>query len=164
MKAQGNVSTVVVFFQWQWDNMFLLSFPSLIQASHSLSSWMRGVRLLCWRTTKEKEEERGTRGNVTAGWRAVWVCEGSSELPLLLLSCYSSSSLCFLPLTGPWPFLREPFWGRKRCPRSCSVHGTPPCPSSLSRSESECIRAEEVGAGTGFMRAGRRQVEDRKKR
>ena len=72
-----------------------------------------------------------------------------------LLSCYSSSSRCFLPRTGPWPFLREPFWGRRRCPRSCSVHGTPPCPSSLSRSESECMRAEEVGAGTGFIRAGR---------
>lgn len=78
-----------------------------------------------------------------------------------LLSCYSSSSRCFLPLTGPMPFLREPFWGRRRCPRSCSVHGTPPCPSSLSRSESECMRAEEVGAGTGFMRTAREEKEEK---
>lgn len=66
---------------------------------------------------------------------------------------YSSSSLCFLLRAGPWPFLREPFWGRRRCPRSCSFHGTPFCPSSLSRSESERMRAEEVGAGMGFSRA-----------
>lgn len=74
-----------------------------------------------------------------------------------LLSRYSRSSLCFLALVGPWPFLMEPFWGRRSCPRSCSVHGTPPCPSSLSRSESECMRAEEVGAVTGFRRAGRQR-------
>lgn len=66
---------------------------------------------------------------------------------------YSNSSRCFLLRAGPWPFLKEPFWGRRRCPRSCSFHGTPFCPSSLSRSESECMRAEEVGAGMGFSRA-----------
>lgn len=149
---QGN-SSIVVFFLWQWYNMFPACFSSLSLIKsryHSLSSWMRGVRFLCWRTTKEKERVRN---------RGVWQLEegcvrAAASSPLL--SCYSSSSLCFLPLAGPWPFLREPFWGRRRCPRSCSVHGTPPWPSSLSRSESECMRAEEVGAGTGFIRAGRR--------
>lgn len=81
-----------------------------------------------------------------------------------LLSCYSCSSLCFLALTGPWPFLREPFWGLRSCPRSWSVHGIPPCPSSLSRSESECMRAEEVGAGTGFRRAERERGEQKRKK
>lgn len=100
---------------------------------------------------RKSEEQEGE----TAGGGGVSV-RGQRRAPPPL-PCYSSSSRCFLPLTGPWPFLREPFCGRRRCPRSCSVHGTPPCPSSLSRSESECMRAEEVGAVTGFRRAARRR-------
>lgn len=68
-------------------------------------------------------------------------------------SHYRNSSLCFLVLWGPWPLRKEPFWGRSRWPRSRSVQGTPACPSSLSRSESECMRADEEGVGTGFSRA-----------
>lgn len=111
-------------------------------------------------------ERRRVRNKVcvTAGGGGVCECVRGQRRAPPLLSCYSSSSLCFLPLAGPWPFLREPFWGLRRCPRSCSVHGTPPCPSSLSRSESECMRAEEVGAGTGFRRPGRWVVEEEKKR
>lgn len=117
---------------------------------------MRGVRFLCWKTNKREKGRVRSRGGETAGGGGV-SARGQRRAPPPLLPCYSSSSLCFLPLTGPWPFLREPFCGRRRCPRSCSIHGTPPCPSSLSRSESECMRAEEVGAVTGFSRAARRR-------
>lgn len=57
---------------------------------------------------------------------------------------YSSSSRGFLALGASWPLFREPFWGRSRWPHSW--------PSSLSRSESECMRAGDVGPGTGFRR------------
>lgn len=90
------------------------------------------------------------RSRTSEGQGAVTV--GGGPFPRLLRR-YSNSSRCFLPRAGPWPFLREPFWGRSRCPRSCSFQVTPFCPSSLSRSESECMRAEEVGAGMGFRRA-----------
>lgn len=145
--VQGSFS-IVVFFLWQWDNTVPTS-PSLslflTQVSPSLSSQRRSVRFLCWRPTKGKSCVRAAVSSP-------------------LLSCYSCSSLCFLALTGPWPFLREPFWGLRSCPRSWSVHGIPPCPSSLSRSESECMRAEEVGAGTGFRRAERERGEQKRKK
>lgn len=159
---QGNVSTVVFLLRDSGTTCFQhpLFLFLIIQVSHSLVFMDERCEVSVL-TNRKSEEQRGCDS-----WRRcvrAYVCV--YELPPLL-SCYSSSSLCFLPLTGPCPFLREPFWGRRRCPRSCSVHGTPPCPSSLSRSESECMRAEEVGAGTGFKRAGLcmcEEKEDRKK-
>lgn len=132
--------TIVVFFcdsETCFQHVFL-SFRNQGSAQCIFMDERREVFVL-----NNNQRERGRM-------RKRGVCEGSSELPFL--SCYSNSSLCFFPLTGPWPFLMEPFWGRRRCPRSCSVHRSPPCPSSLSRSESECMRAEEVGAGTGLIR------------
>lgn len=150
---QGHFSTVV-FFLWQWDNMFPACFSSRpLPKIRCRTVCLRGWEV--WGFCVEEQQKRNRKSEeqrgVTAGGGVCVRAAASSPL----LPCYSSSSLCFLPLAGPWPFLREPFWGRRRCPRSCSVHGTPPCPSSLSRSESERMRAEEVGAGTGFRRAGR---------
>lgn len=161
---QGNVITVVVFFFMTVGQrvcskilFFLCVIPAVKQ---SIFITQRCEVSCCERTTEEKQEEWRAMG-LSGQRRCVFVCVRPAK-GCPPPSCYSSSSRCFLALVGPWPFLREPFWGRSRCPRSCSVHGTPPCPSSLSRSESECMRAEEVGAGTGFKRA-ECQVEEKRR-
>lgn len=120
--------------------------PTLIFSLQSWKLWGFYVLKEPWRSRK-CVEQRG----VTVSGSFLFV-KVALELPTSS-NRYSNSSRCFLLRAGPWPFLKEPFWGRRRCPRSCSFQGTPFCPSSLSRSESECMRAEEVGAGMGFSRA-----------
>ena len=107
---------------------------------------------------REREREGETRTErLRVGRTCFWreSCSLTGALTCAPPACYSSSSLCgFLPRAGPRPFRSVPFCGRSSWPRSRSAQATPPWPSSLSRSESERMRAEEVGGGTAFRRAG----------
>lgn len=82
---QGNVSTVV-FFRWQWDNMFPASFSSLSLLKSCCHAFMdeRCEGFFVERTTKEKQEEWGTEG--CNSWRrgvCVWAASSSPPPPSL---------------------------------------------------------------------------------